>query len=93
MIAGNPSTDADEITHAIRKVCPDIGLAKRNGKIILIGNNIKHLKRRLEILSRIEAVEPVNKYGTAAILEIKSSEAGIIGMMDKRRGEELCVIA
>lgn len=93
MIAGKPKDEIDEMIYALREICPDIGVIRKNGKVILTGNGIERVKKIVKTLSKIAAIEPVNKYGTQCILEMKSDKAIMMNVADCSIGEELCVIA
>ncbi|MFA6096547.1 MAG: hypothetical protein WC788_02870 [Candidatus Paceibacterota bacterium] len=93
MIAGKPKDEIDEMIYALREICPDVGIIRKNGKIIMTGNGIMRVKKTVKILSGIERIESINKYGTRCILEMKGDEAIIMNVASNERSEELCVIA
>jgi len=92
MIAGKPKDEIDKMIYAIREICPDVGIIRKNGRVILTGNGIERIIDIVKTLSEIEAIEPANKYGTQCILEMKSGEEVMMNAVGIGRGEELCII-
>lgn len=93
MRAGNPMTETEEIFYALREINPDVGIIIKKGEIIMTGNRIKEIKRMLNILHRIEEIESINKYETEAVIRIRSEKADMLDILEKIRGEKICVIA
>lgn len=93
MIAGKPANETEELIYTIREICPNMGFIERNGEIILIGNGIRRLKDVLDVLSKIDRIDIVNKYETLAKLETKEDRIAMTDVQDVKRGETICAIA
>lgn len=92
MIAGRPENETEKLICAIREICPNMGFIKKNGEIMLTGNDIRRLREVLNVLSRIDRIDIANKYETAAMLEIKEDRLAVTDMQDGNKGEAICVI-
>jgi len=93
MISGNPLSESEEMIYAIRDICPEIGIIKKNGEIILTGREIERLKKIRNVILRINRIDELNKYGTMALLEIKDKKMEMADIRENNRGEKICVTA
>jgi len=93
MIAGIDGNEIDEIKSVIREICPDMGFCGEDKAMptsfVVTGNGISRLIEVLQVLSRIELVETVNKYGTRGIVKIAEKQESRL----EREGEMLCATA